>query len=177
MLLSHVGRGVVDEADQRLGGFPAGGVASVGRDRGGYQDLHLGAFGEMDRLLGPKDAVFVNGLDCHWLTFTPHFTATGPHGLRIAWMVRKTQFVTWNGRDVPPEFHELPAGLDVVEPIEDEAPTLSPAEDAGIEAALESYRQGHVVDAKRAREIIDAALGRTRPSPSSLWPRRHASER
>jgi hypothetical protein len=30
----------------------------------------------------------------------------------------------------------------------------------GIEAALESYRQGRVVDAKRAREIIDAALGR-----------------
>ena len=33
-------------------------------------------------------------------------------------------------------------------------------EEAGIEAALESYRQGRVVDAKRAREIIDAALGR-----------------
>jgi hypothetical protein len=31
---------------------------------------------------------------------------------------------------------------------------------AGIEAALESYRQGRVADAKRAREIIDAALGR-----------------
>ena len=30
----------------------------------------------------------------------------------------------------------------------------------GIEAALESYRAGRVVDAKRAREIIDAALGR-----------------
>ena len=31
---------------------------------------------------------------------------------------------------------------------------------AGIEAALDSYREGRVVDAKRAREIIDAALGR-----------------
>ena len=31
---------------------------------------------------------------------------------------------------------------------------------AGIEAALDSYRQGRVVDAKRAREIINAALGR-----------------
>ena len=30
----------------------------------------------------------------------------------------------------------------------------------GIEAALESYSQGRVVDAKRARQIIDAALGR-----------------
>jgi len=37
---------------------------------------------------------------------------------------------------------------------------LSPEEEAGIEAALESYRQGRVVDAKRARQIIDAALGR-----------------
>ena len=33
-------------------------------------------------------------------------------------------------------------------------------ERAGIDAALESYRQRHVVDAKRAREIIDAAFGR-----------------
>ena len=56
--------------------------------------------------------------------------------------------------------HELPAGRSVVEAVEDEAPALSPEEEAGIEAALESYRQGRVVDAKRAREIIDAALGR-----------------
>jgi hypothetical protein len=37
---------------------------------------------------------------------------------------------------------------------------LSAEEEAGIEAALESYRQGRAVDSKRAREIIDAALGR-----------------
>ena len=43
---------------------------------------------------------------------------------------------------------------------DDDAPTLSPEEEAGIEAALESYRQGRVVDARRARQIIDAALGR-----------------
>jgi hypothetical protein len=47
-----------------------------------------------------------------------------------------------------------------VEAIKEEAPALSPDEEAGIEAALESYRQGRVVDAKRASEIIDAALGR-----------------
>ena len=40
---------------------------------------------------------------------------------------------------------------------------LSPEEEAGIEAALESYRQGRVVDAKRAREIIDASLARRSP--------------
>ena len=113
----------------------------------------------MDRLLGPEHAVLVNGLDGHWLTFKLHFTATRPHSLRIALMFGKARFVTWNGKDLPPEFRELPAGLYVVEPVEDEAPTLSPAEDAGIEAAIESYRQGRVIDSKRARQIIDAALG------------------
>jgi hypothetical protein len=39
---------------------------------------------------------------------------------------------------------------------------LSSEEEAGIEAALESYRQGRVADAKRLRKIIDAALGRCR---------------
>lgn len=61
---------------------------------------------------------------------------------------------------MPAELHDLPAGRYVVEAIESEAPALSPEEEAGIEAALESYRQGRVVDAARARKIIDAALGR-----------------
>ena len=75
-------------------------------------------------------------------------------------MTRPTRVVTWNGKDVPAEFRELPAGRYVVEAVDDEAPALTADEEAGIEAALESYRQGRVVDAKRAREIIDAALGR-----------------
>lgn len=75
-------------------------------------------------------------------------------------MARRARVVTWNGKDLPPELSELPAGRYVVEAVEDEAPTLTPDEEAGIEAALESYRHGRVVDAKRAREIIDAALGR-----------------
>ncbi len=79
---------------------------------------------------------------------------------RISGMLRRARVVTWNGKDVPPELRELPAGRYVVEAVEDEAPALSPEEDDRIEAALESYRQGGVVDAKRAREIIDAALGR-----------------
>ena len=65
----------------------------------------------------------------------------------------------WNGMDVPAELRELPAGRYVVESVDD-ALALSPDEEAGIEAALESYRQGRVVDAARARQIIDAALGR-----------------
>ena len=75
-------------------------------------------------------------------------------------MPRRARVVTWNGKDVPPELRELPAGHYIVEAVEEEAPVLSPEEETGIEAALESYRQGRVVDAKRAREIIDAALGR-----------------
>jgi hypothetical protein len=78
----------------------------------------------------------------------------------MAGMPRTAKVVTWNGKDVPAELRELPAGRYVVEAIDDYAPALSPDEEAGIEAALESYRQGRVVDAKRARQIIDAALGR-----------------
>jgi hypothetical protein len=75
-------------------------------------------------------------------------------------MSRTAKVVTWNGKDVPAELRDLPAGRYVVEPIDEEAPALTSDEEAGIEAALESYRQGRVVDAKRARQIIDAALGR-----------------
>ena len=75
-------------------------------------------------------------------------------------MPPRARVVTWNGKDVPPELHELPAGRYVVEAVEDEAPALAPEEEAGIEAALQSYRQGRLVDSKRAREIIDAALSR-----------------
>ena len=75
-------------------------------------------------------------------------------------MPPRARIVTWNGKDVPAELRELPAGRYVVEAVEDQAPALTPEEQASIEAALESYRQGRVVDSKRAREIIDAALGR-----------------
>ena len=75
-------------------------------------------------------------------------------------MPRPARVLIWNGKDVPAELRDLPAGRYVVEPMDEDAPALSPEEEAGIEAALESYRQGCAVDAKRAREIIDAALGR-----------------
>jgi hypothetical protein len=75
-------------------------------------------------------------------------------------MARRARIVNWNGKDLPAELRELPAGRYVVEPVDDDVPALSTDEEAGIEAALDSYRQGRVVDAKRAREIIDAALRR-----------------
>jgi hypothetical protein len=75
-------------------------------------------------------------------------------------MASKTRIVNWNGKDLPAELRELPAGRYVVAAVDEESAILSPAEEAGLEAALESYRQGRAVDAKRAREIIDEALGR-----------------
>ena len=78
----------------------------------------------------------------------------------MADMTRPARVVARNSRDVSAEPRELPAGRYVVEAVDDKARTLSLDEEAGIEAALESYRQGHVVDAKRARQIIDAAIGR-----------------
>jgi hypothetical protein len=74
-------------------------------------------------------------------------------------MPRRARIVTWNGKDIPPELLEFPAGRYVVS-VEEEFPVMTPEEEAGIEAALESSRQGRVVDAKRAREIVEAALGR-----------------
>jgi len=71
----------------------------------------------------------------------------------------KPKVVTWNGKDIPAELRDLPAGRYLVEPLDEDAPTLTSEEEAGIEAALESYRRGRIVDAQRAREIIDAALG------------------
>ena len=72
----------------------------------------------------------------------------------------RAKVVTWNGKDVPAELRDLPAGQYLLDAVEDDAPALSADQEAGLDFALESYRQGRVVDAKRAREIIDAALGR-----------------
>jgi hypothetical protein len=42
--------------------------------------------------------------------------------------------VYWNGKDLPPEFRDLPAGRYLVEAVDSEAPVLGPDEEAGIEA-------------------------------------------
>ena len=75
----------------------------------------------------------------------------GVHGVRVSGSDGRTNL--YRGVIYRP-------GPYVVEAVEDDAPALTPEEEAGIEAALESYRQGCVIDSKRAREIIDAALGR-----------------
>jgi len=75
-------------------------------------------------------------------------------------MARHARVVTWNGKDLPPEFQDLPVGRYLVEQVDERASTLTLNEDAGIEEALESYGRGRAVGAKRARAIVDAVLGR-----------------
>jgi hypothetical protein len=67
--------------------------------------------------------------------------------------------VRWNGKELPEELRSLPAGRYVVEPIDD-LPPLTPEEEAGIEAALDSLRRGEGVEASDARRRIDAAIRR-----------------
>jgi len=37
----------------------------------------------------------------------------------MAAMPRRARVVTWNGKDVPPEFRDLPAGRHVVEAVDE----------------------------------------------------------
>jgi hypothetical protein len=67
---------------------------------------------------------------------------------RISSSLRR--IVTWNGKHVPPELCERPAGRYMLSR-STKKPRLSLEEDAGVEAALESYRQSGVMDGKRAR--------------------------
>ena len=61
-------------------------------------------------------------------------------------MSRAARVLTWNGKDMPAELRELPAGRYVLRAVDEKAPPLTPDEEAGLEAALDSYRQGRVVD-------------------------------
>ncbi len=66
----------------------------------------------------------------------------------------------WNGRDIPEELRSLPAGQYVVEPFGGDDQPLTADEEAGIETALEAYRQGRVVDHEAAKARIEAILKR-----------------
>jgi hypothetical protein len=89
-----------------------------------------------------------------------HSSSRSAQRATIAAMPRRARVVTSNRQGNPPELRELSAGRYVVEPVQEEALMLTPEEEAGIEATLQSYRRGRVVDAKRAREVIDSALRR-----------------
>ena len=66
----------------------------------------------------------------------------------------------WNGKDLPEELRELPPGDYVVEPLDSDAPGLSPEEEEGIRRALASRDAGHVVSDEEVRRSVDDILER-----------------
>jgi hypothetical protein len=67
--------------------------------------------------------------------------------------------LNWNGKDLPHELRSLPEGRYVLEPV-DAAPALSPDEEAGLEAALRSLRQGRGIEADTVFHRIEERLRR-----------------
>ena len=67
----------------------------------------------------------------------------------------------WNGKDLPDELRELPAGRYVVESVDDVA-SLSPEEEEeeGLRQALASLRAGKGRTIDQVRQTIDAVLHR-----------------
>ena len=60
------------------------------------------------------------------------------HG-KMSGMPRRARVMTWNGKDVPPELRELPAGRYVVEAAEDEALVVSQVDLARIEEVRRNW--------------------------------------
>lgn len=67
--------------------------------------------------------------------------------------------LNWNGKDLPTELRELPAGQYVVEAVDD-ASLLTPEEDNGLRLALASLKAGKGRTAEQVRQTIDVALRR-----------------
>ena len=65
--------------------------------------------------------------------------------------------VNWNGVDVPEELKALKKGRYVLVPI-DEPPELTEEQDAGLEAALASIREGHGLSRDEAFAKLKASL-------------------
>jgi hypothetical protein len=65
----------------------------------------------------------------------------------------------WNGKDLPEELRELPAGTYVVEAV-DKSPTLTTDEEQGLADALVSLRAGEGRTLAQVRETIDSRLRR-----------------
>jgi hypothetical protein len=63
----------------------------------------------------------------------------------------------WNGKDIPAELRELPAGTYIVEAV-DEAPSLTNDEQQGIAQALASLRAGQGSTSEQVRQRIDSLL-------------------
>jgi hypothetical protein len=65
--------------------------------------------------------------------------------------------VNWNGVDVPEEFKALKKGRYVLVPI-DEPPELTEEQEAGLEAALSSIREGHGLSRDEAFAKLKSSL-------------------
>jgi hypothetical protein len=63
----------------------------------------------------------------------------------------------WNGKDIPEELRELPAGTYIVEAV-GEAPALTNDEEQGIAQALASLRAGQGRMTEQVRQRIDSLL-------------------
>jgi quercetin dioxygenase-like cupin family protein len=70
-----------------------------------------------------------------------------------------SRVVHWNGRDVPDELRELPAGSYVLEPVE-AAHELTAEEDEGLRMAMASLRAGKGRSVDQVRHRLDAILRR-----------------
>ena len=78
----------------------------------------------------------------------------------VIWLLMAgARVLHWNGKDIPEELRELPAGTYVVEAIEN-APTLTPDEDRGLAEALASLRAGESRTLDQVRQTIDSIVRR-----------------
>jgi hypothetical protein len=69
----------------------------------------------------------------------------------------RVRVMRWNGRDIPEELRELPAGAYVVEAVDD-AGSLTSEEEQGIAQALRSLRVGNGRAADQVRQTIESIL-------------------
>jgi hypothetical protein len=67
----------------------------------------------------------------------------------------------WNGRDLPDDLRALPEGTYVLEALAPDA-LLSPEEEEGLLAALESAAHGRTVSGDAVKARIERRLGRPR---------------
>jgi len=71
----------------------------------------------------------------------------------------ESRVVHWNGRDVPNELRELPAGSYVLEPVK-AAHELTAEEDEGLRVAMASLRAGKGRSVDQVRYRLDTILRR-----------------
>jgi hypothetical protein len=65
----------------------------------------------------------------------------------------------WNGKDLPDELRNLPEGRYVIESL-DAMPTLTPAQEQGLEEALKELDRGEGSDLEDVRADLDAIIRR-----------------